>query len=248
MHVRCITGAHGYDGTSREGATRRSLTMFRPLRWQCVSRPMLRWFTSRLLSDLGEPTDMNNTGQVNVFNRTGNKKPRWYKSFSGSERQVNSVTAVTNTLSSFAALLQINSLQIPDSFDVLPQPSPTHGVANNVERYSVKPGPRVRASRPPTQSVASKWPIPPTYPSRSRDIATSVSWHVAACAVDSVGVVILPSYHDKSCPPVYCLMKIMSTRAVPRPTATGQRRIVVFQIKCGTIPQQRRPPCHAHAF
>ena len=32
------------------------------------------------------------------------------------------------------------------------------------ERYSVKPGPRVRASRPLTQSVASKWPIPPTYP------------------------------------------------------------------------------------
>ena len=60
----------------------------------------------------------------------------------------------------FAALLQINTPRIPDSFDLLLPLSPTHGVANNVERYSVKPGPHVRASRPPTQSVASKWPIP----------------------------------------------------------------------------------------
>ena len=144
----------------------------------------------------------------------------------------------------FAALLQINSPQIPNSFDLLLPRSPTHGVANNVERYSVKPSPHVRNSRPPTQSVASKWPIPPTYPLRSCDSATSVSWHVT-CPVHSNGVVIIPSYHDKSCPPVYCLMKIMSTRAVPRPTVTGQRRIVVFQINCGTIPQGRRPPHHA---
>ena len=48
-----ITGAHGYDGTSTEGATKRSW----PLRWQRVSRPTLRWFTSRSLGDLGEPTD-----------------------------------------------------------------------------------------------------------------------------------------------------------------------------------------------
>ena len=123
--------------------------------------------------------------------------------------------------------------------------SPTHGVANNVERYSVKPGPHVRASRPPTQPVASKWPIPPTYPLRSCDTATSVSWHVAACPVHSDGVVILPSYHERSCPPARCLTKITSTRSVPRPTVTGQRRIVGFQINCGTIPQQRRPPYHA---
>ena len=145
----------------------------------------------------------------------------------------------------FAALLQINSPQVTDSFDLFLPLSPTHGVSNNVERYSVKPGPRVRASRPPTQSVASKWTIPPTYPSRSCDTATSVSWHVAACPVHSNGVVVFPSCHDRSCPPVYCLMKIMSTRAVPRPTVTGQRRIVVFQINCGTIPQQRPPPYHA---
>ena len=56
----------------------------------------------------------------------------------------------------FAALLQINFPQILDSFDLLLPLSPTHGVANNVERYSVKPGPHVRASRPSTQSVASK--------------------------------------------------------------------------------------------
>ena len=144
----------------------------------------------------------------------------------------------------FAALLQINSLQIPNSFDLLLPLSPTHGISNNVKRYSVKPGPHVRA-RPPTQSVASKWPISPRYSLRNCDSATSVSWHVAACPVHSDDVVLLPSYHDRSCPPVNGLMKIMSTGAVPRPTATGQRRIVVFQIKCGTIPQQRRPSYHA---
>ena len=47
----------------------------------------------------------------------------------------------------------------------------------------------------------------------------------------------------------------MSSRMLPdenhvyqicaRPTVTGQRRIVVFQINCGTISQQRRPPYHA---
>ena len=67
MHVRCITGAHGYDGTSGEDATKRSFTMCGPLRWFCVSRQTLRWCTSRLLSDLGEPTDTNNTGQVDVL-------------------------------------------------------------------------------------------------------------------------------------------------------------------------------------
>ena len=143
----------------------------------------------------------------------------------------------------FAALLQINSSQIHDSFDLLLPRSPTHGVSNNVERYSVKPSPHVRASR--SQLVASKWPIPPTYPLRSCDTATSVSWHVAACPVHLDGVVILPSYHDMSCPHVYCLMKIMSTRAVPTPIVTGQRRTIVFQINCGTIPQQRRPSYHA---
>ena len=112
----------------------------------------------------------------------------------------------------FAALLQINFPQIPDSFDLLLPLSPTHGVSNNVERYSVKPGPHVRASRPPTQSEASKWPIPSTYPSRSYDTATSVSWHVAACPVHSNSVVVFPSCHVRSCPPVCCPMKIMSRR------------------------------------
>ena len=102
-----------------------------------------------------------------------------------------------------------------------PTLSPTHGISNNVKRYSVQPGPHVRA-RPPTQSVASKWPITPTYPLRSCETATSVSWHVAACPVQSNGVVVFPSCHDRSCPPVCCLTKIMSTGAVPRPTATGQ--------------------------
>ena len=60
----------------------------------------------------------------------------------------------------FAALLQINFSQIHDSFDLLLPRSPTHGVSDNVERYSVKPSPHVRASR--SQLVASKWPIPPT--------------------------------------------------------------------------------------
>ena len=64
----------------------------------------------------------------------------------------------------FAVLLQINSPQIPDPFHLLLPPCPTHGVAKNVERYSVKPDPHVRASRPPTQSVASKWPFPPHIP------------------------------------------------------------------------------------
>ena len=112
----------------------------------------------------------------------------------------------------FDALLPINSPQIPNSFDLFLPLSPTHSVANNVERYSVKPGPHVRASRPLTQSVASKWPIPSTYPSRSCDTATSVSWHVAACPVHSNGVVVFPSCHVRSCPPVCCPMKIMSRR------------------------------------
>ena len=148
----------------------------------------------------------------------------------------------------FATLLQTNSPQIPDSFDLLVPLSPTHGVANNVERYSVKPGPHVRASRPPTQSVASKWPIPPTYPLRSCDTATSVSWNVAACPVHSDGVVVLPSYHDRSCPPVCRPMKIMSTRAVPRPTVTGATKNCCVSDQLRHHPTATSTALSRHAF
>ena len=57
----------------------------------------------------------------------------------------------------------VGSMVGTDSFDLFLPLSPTHGVANNAERYSVKPGPHVRASRPSTQSVASKRPISPRY-------------------------------------------------------------------------------------